>query len=446
MRTNTFSKLLSGIIIAASFAGCSSDDPVIDDNSNNNENNDNNVVPETEQVYYNILTRIDGTRYIQAHADLTQGSFGPKVGQELTISPTTCASHDGKTLYMFGYGKGTMSKYILREAPDFYTEEKRLDALPAIGYAWARFRGINEETASLHNMSKEMTGSTPDDFKIVSTAKIMMMDLTNFSLPSKAVEAVVPTDNKALFVDQFIEADQLDFPAIIGNKIYYGLRIMKRDPQDPTKRLKNWDRYEDCVASTLVLDYPSLTNPKIVTHKEGRGSTAGEHCPLIHVYDGAAYQVSNGGLMMRLKDGDYDNSFDFNIKNAVVAQDPDAAGREFNLRGWFHVGDGIGYCLYDLDEEFMDGDKKKTISKGGVARIDLKDKSLVVMNIKEDLKDSYYTQSAKLVDGKLYMARTNLANTGFIYIFDTKSTSPDGFTKGGTLEAVGGEASYYGIF
>ena len=442
MRTNVFSKLLSGIIIAASFASCSSDDPVIEDNNNDN----NNPEQEKEEVYFNIMTRIDGTRYLQAHKDLTQGNFGPRIGQELTISPTICAAHDGKTLYMFGYGKGTMSKYTLTKAPDVYTEEKRLDALPAIGYAWARYRGIDEKTASLHNMAKVTTGTTPEDFKIVSTARIMMMDLENFSLPSKAVEAVIPTDNKALFVDQFIEADQLDFPAIVGNKIYYGLRIMKRDPQDPTKRLKGWDRYEDCVASTLVLDYPSLTNPKIVTHKEGRGSTAGEHCPLIHVYNGAAYQVTNGGLMLKLKDGDYDNSFDFNIKNAVVAQDPDAAGREFNLRGWFHVGNGIGYCLYDLDEDFMDGDKKKTISRGGVARIDLKDKSLVVMNIKEDLKDSYYTQSAKLVDGKLYMARTNLNNTGFIYVFDTKSTSPDGFTKGANLEAVGGEASYYGIF
>ena len=423
--------------MAATFVSCSSDDDPA-----NIENNETG----SEQIYYNVLTRIDGTRYLQAHTDLTQGSIGPKIGQELTISPTTCGTRDGKTLYMFGYGKGTMSKYELVKAPDFYTEVKRLDVLPAIGYAWARFRGINEQTASLHNMSKETFGTTPEDFKIVSTAKIMMMDLKSFSLPAKAAEVVVPTDNKALFVDQFIEVDQLDFPAIVNDKIYYGLRVFKRDPKDPSKRLKPWDRYEDHIASTLVLDYPSLTNPKIVTHKVGRGSTAGEHCPLIHVYNGAAYQVSNGGLMMRLANGEYDNSFDFNIKNLVVAQDPDAQGREFNLRGWFHVGDGIGYCLYDLDEEIKEGDKTKTISRGGVARIDLKDKSLVVMNIKEDLKDSYYTQSAKLIDGKLYMARTNYENSGYVYIFDTKSTSPDGFTKGASLEALGGEASYYGIF
>lgn len=247
MRTSIISKFLSGIIIAASPASCDSDDT--------------NVIetPETgsEEVYFNVLTRLDGTRYLQAHKDLTQDSIGPKIGQELTISPTTCASNDGKTLYMFGYGKGIMSKYELRKAPDFYSEVKRLDALPAIGYAWARFRGINEQTASLHNMSKVTSGTTPEYFKIVSTAKIMMMDLASFSLPSKAVEIVVPTDNKALFVDQFIEVDQLDFPAIIGDKIYYGLRVFKRDPSDPTKRLKNWDRYESHIASTLVMDYPS---------------------------------------------------------------------------------------------------------------------------------------------------------------------------------------------
>lgn len=435
MRTNTISKLLTGVIVAASLVSCEKDEL--------GKNNGGNGL---EDVYYNILTNIEGTRYLQAHSDLTSGKIGPKIGQELTISPTTCATRDGKTLYMFGYGKGTMSKYELRQAPDFYSEVKRLDALPAIGYEWARFRGINEEVASLHNMSKVTSGTTPEDFKIVSTAKIMLMDLKSFSLPSKAIEVVIPTDNKALFVDQFIEVNQLDFPAILGDKIYYGLRVFKKDPNDPSKNVKDWDRYESHVAATLVMDYPSFANPKIVTHKVGRGSTAGEHCPLIHVYNGAAYQVSNGGLMMKLQNGDYDNSFDFNIKNAVLAQDPDAAGKEFNLRGWFHVGDGIGYCLYDLDEEYTDGDKTKTISKGGVARIDLKDKSLVVMNIKEDLKDSYYTQSAKLIDGKLYMARTNFDNTGYVYIFDTKSTSPDGFTKGATLEAMGGDARYFGIF
>ncbi len=432
MRKNTINKLLSMIIVAAAFVSCEKEES---SNTNNNENG-------LKDVYFNVLTNIDGTRYLQAHNDLTTGNIGPKVGQELTISPTTCATNDGKTLYMFGYGKGTMSKYILSKAPDFYTEVKRLDALPAIGYAWARFRGINEETASLHNMSKKTSGTKPEDFKIVSTAKIMMMDLKNFSLPSKAVEVIIPTDNKDLFVDQFIEVNQLDFPAIVGDKIYYGLRIFKRDPEDPTKTEKGWDRYESHKASTLVLDYPSLTNPKIITHKEGRGSTAGEHCPIIHVYDGAAYQVSNGGLMMKLQNGDYDNSFVFNIKDEVMKQDSDAAGKKFNLRGWFHVGNGVGYCLYECSKPEEDS----RISKGGVARIDLKDKSVVVMNIKEDLKDSYYTQAAKMVDGKLYMARTNFENSGYVYIFDISSKSPDGFTKGATLEALGGEASYYGIF
>lgn len=430
MRTNIISKLLSGIIVATSLVSCN------DDNNGANENG-------LENMYFNVLTKIDGTRYLQAHHDLAAGNIGPKIGYELTISPTICASLDGKTLYMFGYGKGTMSKYELTKAPDVYTEVKRLDALPAIGYAWARFRGINEETASLHNMSKVRTGDTPENFKTVSTAKIMMMDLKSFSLPEKAAEVVIPTDNKALFTNRYIEVDQLDFPAIIGDKIYYGLRVFERDHKKPTEgTIEGWDRYESHVASTLVLDYPSLTNPKIVTHKTGRGSTAGEHVPLIHVYNDAAYQVSNGGLMMKLKDGAYDDSFVFNIKDEVVKQDSDAKDKKFNLRGWFHVGNGIGYCLY----EFSTPKEDSRVSKGGIARIDLKDKSVVVMNLKEDLKDSYYTQAAKLKDDKLYMARSNFNGLGYVYIFDIKSTSPDGFTKGATLEAVGGDAQYHGLF
>ncbi|GIZ14504.1 hypothetical protein [Capnocytophaga catalasegens] len=81
----------------------------------------------------------------------------------------------------------------------------------------------------------------------------------------------------------------------------------------------------------------------------------------------------------------------------------------------------------------------------GVARVDLKNKTAIKMNLPENLWLAS-NQNMKLgKDGKLYAAIAPLNANGNIYIFDPKRADANGFTKGATLKIVG-DAFYLGVF
>ncbi|MDT0645510.1 hypothetical protein RM545_02305 [Zunongwangia sp. F260] len=106
---------------------------------------------------------------------------------------------------------------------------------------------------------------------------------------------------------------------------------------------------------------------------------------------------------------------------------------------WFYLGEGIGYIPYADTDEGGTGDPVRS-----VARIDLYNNTAV----KPDLPDNLWLQQYQkcvLEDGKFYMAISPIGQEGNIYIFDTKSTSSDGFTVGASLES-GADATYIGVY
>ena len=96
---------------------------------------------------------------------------------------------------------------------------------------------------------------------------------------------------------------------------------------------------------TLVFDYPSLTNGTVVESTAAAGHTCGYRAPSMHVDEsGDVYQSNwfisgnnfdlSGGdktIITRLRDGDYDDMYAFNIS--------DALGLSSNVGtvGWFYV-------------------------------------------------------------------------------------------------------------
>lgn len=114
-------------------------------------------------------------------------------------------------------------------------------------------------------------------------------------------------------------------------------------------------------------------------------------------------------------------------------------GRQTSTQGWFYVGNGIGYLPYlkaDLGA--------KADPYWGVARIDLKNKTVVDLNVPDNLWLQQYQYSV-VRNGIFYMALSPVGGEGHIYKFDINSTDPNGFEKGASIK-TGADAYYIGIF
>ena len=138
--------------------------------------------------------------------------------------------------------------------------------------------------------------------------------------------------------------------------------------------------------------------------------------------------------MLKISNGDYDNSYVMDLSALL--------GVEIGSNGWFYVGNGIGYLPY-YDKALGNS---AAAGAWSVARIDLYNKSVVKLNVPQNLWLQQYQYSITGEDGKFYMALAPVTGEGHIYMFDPTSTSADGFEKGATLPALDSDCTYIGIF
>ncbi len=424
MRTNIFNKLLYGLAISATLFSCDKEIP-----NNGNQTNEGSFI-------FNVVASIDqqgssSPTYSQAHTDLSTGEISFKgAGFEVPAVRTArvYASENGRVLYNLSYGGGTLHRYELGKGAHNYLQTHEINVAPSLGTAYPRWTKVSEENALVHNVNAkeniydEATGLEYQYTKAI--ASFVNIDLSDMGIISQnAVE--IPRNIPVLQKDKYLYVFRIDAPAILDGKAYYGLAMSRKNPENTAESDPNWNRIYP--ATTLVVDYPSMKNPSLTTHNTSKGSTYGYRCPVAHVYNNAIYQIGDDGRMLKLKDGVYDNSYDFNISTAL--------GFEVGTQGWYNMGDGIGYCFFEkLDTE-----------EWGIARIDLNSKTAIKMNVPAGL-DLFSYQMAKEKDGKLYMSLNPVGKDGNIYIFDKSKADADGFTKGATLKHFGGESMYLGVF
>ncbi|GAO31593.1 hypothetical protein [Geofilum rubicundum] len=219
---------------------------------------------------------------------------------------------------------------------------------------------------------------------------------------------------------------RVDAPTVLGDKIYYGVGRRALDANIPLTGMH-----------TIVLDYPSLTNPRYIRSDKGDGNTNGYRGSNMHAYDGYVYQANralegNTTMILRLKDGVYDDSWAFDVTAAL--------GEAFNTNNWYHAGGGICYMSAQFPNA---GDEN---NQWGVVRIDLNNQTAIKMNV--PMSNLFGYQNGVSIDGQFYMAVSPVGSAGesdpFVYIFDIESTDPNAFTTG--LELDKGNIFVEGIF
>ncbi|MFV0553720.1 MAG: hypothetical protein ACK5LR_03355 [Mangrovibacterium sp.] len=420
-RKNLFMMLLFGASISI-FTACEDGET------------DDSTLPTAGERVYHITAKFDDSDtdvYMAAVSDLDSGSL-TFVNNGYALSPVRSARvfvDDLGWVYVFNYGGGYLTKYSY--ANGSYSELRSLDiSLSMGGVAHVRPWKINEETILIHNIlteDVEMTSTEEADADYVAKgiAKRAVMYVTNVKIPELSIAEIM--DTWTIPISEWDAQEQayvfrIDAPTVLDDKIYYGVGR------------RALGEIETTGMHTIVLDYPSLENPKYIRTTLGNGNTNGYRGGNMHAIDGYVYQASasDPATIVRLKDGEYDSSWVFNVSETL--------GEAFATNNWYHAEEGICY----LSANFTNAEDEN--NTWGVVRVDIHNKTAVRMNVPMSKLHGY--QHGVVNDGKFYMAISPVGATGesapFIYAFDIHNVSPDAFTKG--LELDKGNIFVEGIF
>ena len=422
---NKLGKLLTVSAVAMAIVSCEKENPI-------------NNIPEIDtnaSTYFNVVLSSSTTgnagTYIQSFTQPLQGEINfTGFGYEVPSTRTAriFASNNGKTVYNLDYGGGSLTSFNVLGAQN-YTQKDQLNVALAMGTEYPRGTKFSDENMLLHTVDAKKVyvdnqNTIYDYYK--ATARIANIDLIGLSVKEVKEFELVPTaDDKA----KGLYVTRIDAPAVVDSKAYYGLALSWRNAQGDRPDGATTPEYQ---SRTLVLDYPSLENPRFTTSTLSNGSTYGYRIPVAHADEkGDVYQIS-ATHMLKLTNGEYDNSYNFDLVAAAGVK----------AQGWFYAGNGIGYATtYDPIKG-----SSSTAKAWGITRVDIYNKTAIKMNVVGDLSLGQYQMAKVGPDGKVYMALAPVGKNGNVYIFDPAKSDADGFQIGTKLINTGVDNSYIGIF
>jgi hypothetical protein len=393
---------------------------------------------------------ISGT-YMQGLTDLSEGTISFENAGALISTGRTSRifpSEDGKYVYSLTYQQGTIDKWEY-EGGSNYTKIATIDASVPLGSAGLRFYKLNEGAGSLHyitaNAQYAEDGMTYIGHKM--TVTIGILDFETMRLRpgySSDIDLQLPG---TLGIEGYY-ISRIDCPVESNGKLYYGAAVSKFNVS--TGRAEETDR-----AMTLVIDYPSLSNPTIIETTLATGSTNGYRTPTQQVNEaGEVYQmVSNGGntlgaggsnaevSIVKIVNGQYDPTYKYSLNGLL--------GNPTTSNGFFYVGNGIAYIPYERKHlpQIQIGvnpqGEPSYSSAWGLARMDLINNTVVDLNVPDGLWLTQW-QTSVVKNGKFHIALSPVGAAGHIYMFDVNSTSPNGILGAATVS--GADQYFIGIY
>lgn len=279
-------------------------------------------------------------------------------------------SVNGNFLYNIQYtgeDGGIFNKYKVEGAGNFVDTNEEVDTEPILGSAprWvvaAEGIGVGVYASSEIEASKEGAGA--DFIDVASTAKILVLDLddpqfmrhTEFTIPFTAEQT-----------KDGYQIGRIDVPVINAakNKIFIGCSLSRTNVNEQSgvnnSGGQTWTSApNELGTATLVVDYPSLANPKLIFSGNSTANNNSYRTMTQYVgTDGHIYQATatSGSQILRISGStnEYDNGYNFDLKTAL------GAANNVQIRAWRYIKDGIGIVLYTETD----------VAGGYIARVDL---------------------------------------------------------------------------
>lgn len=344
------------------------------------------------------------------------------------------SSIDGSVLFNIAYtgpNGGEFSKYQVNGG-SAYTELS--DKVNIANYATASPRWVklfdNDQTGVAVNVSNVKITTEGDGvtYKYArGNSTVLSLNLQaagiktyeQYELPLSAEE-----EAKGFYIGR------LDGPVLnkAGNKLIIGA---SRSKYDPATGLADNSGTVKISSKSLVVDYPSLKNPKLISSTVSEGNTNGYRSfNAFLADDGNIYQATQnrlaGSHILKInQNNEYDNDYVFSLDAALGVKGT-------YVDAWRYAGNGIGYVVYNIAD------------KGGyIARIDLNSKTATKVPIPDDADLSFGQYQGFVVNGdEVFVAVTPVGKDGNIYIMNSKTRA---LTKGAKLINRAGN-HYIGVF
>ncbi|MRH99027.1 hypothetical protein GH721_00655 [Kriegella sp. EG-1] len=355
------------------------------------------------------------------------------------------ASEDGNTIFNISYAGdtgGNYTKYIVNGGGDFEPTGSEVSIAPYVGTAprWIKLFDGDQTGCAVRVDIEHIVddNGTPEDVtddsyvRTKQTVGVVTLDLVNSAI--KSFESFELTIGEEL-ESQGYYIGRIDMPTLnaAGDKLYIGARMNKIDPatlardEENEVDLTSDSDYEILGAKTIVLDYPSLENPTIITSTISHGNTNGYRSINAFEYNGDVYQATQsdpeGSYIVKIgADNLYDDSYDFNLDDAlgvtgayVLAWRPAANGKA--VLAYRHDGSVEG--VSGRGESFF-------------ALVDLNAKTATKINdIPYEVDFELFQYQGYAVDGtEIYLTQAPVGANGNIYVVETETGT---VTKGAEL-------------
>ncbi|RED22601.1 hypothetical protein BD847_3231 [Flavobacterium cutihirudinis] len=441
MKKSTFKLLACGLVLS-SFAlttSCSSDD----------EKNTDPVNPVTDGRWITVAGAVmqdepgdgnGGTRvYAVSKEDAKNPNFSINVYEngepvQSTRTARLQSSVDGSTLFNISYGTngGEFMTYKVNGAKNFVQSGTTVSIAQYAGPTprWTKLFDGDKTGVAVNVATPVVVTNEDGTYKHTrGSATVLSLDLQKIEISDyRQYQIPLSAEEEALGHHIF----RLDAPTVnkAGNKLIIGTWMRKTDPATG----KNQASFDRLGSKSLVVDYPSLQNPKIITSTVGFGDTSGYRSFNSFVAtDGNIYQATqrdtkNGSYILKIdQNNEYDNSYVFSLDTALGVKGT-------YIDAWRYVGNGIAYAVYSHEGS----------EQGYVARIDLNAKTAkLVDGIAYDTDLNFGQYQGFVVDGNdFYIAVTPVGKDGNIYIIDIPTGA---VTKGAKLVNKAGN-HYIGVF
>lgn len=348
------------------------------------------------------------------------------------------SSEDGNTIFNISYAGdtgGNYTKYSVEGGQTFTQSGSSVSIAPYVGTAprWIKLFDGDKTGAAVYVSTEHQFDESDIYTRTKATIGVVTLDLVNSAIKEFQEHSV------ALSAEEEANGyyiSRIDMPVLnaAGDKLYIGARLSKVDPATA----ESDSDYEILGSKTIVLDYPSLLNPTVITSTVGHGNTNGYRSINAFLYNGSVYQANQsdpeGSHILKIDaNNEYDNSYEFNLDAALGVEDA-------YILAWRPAGNGKAVIAYRHagSAEGLAG------AQGFFALADLNAKTAQKIDAIPYDPDFYLFQyQGFVVDGtEIYVTQGAVGQNGNIYIIDTETGN---VTKGAELVNVTG-SHFIGVF
>lgn len=311
------------------------------------------------------------------------------------------------------YCRGEFSKFDVAGGSSYVQQDVTVNISQYVGTAprWSKLyngdqNGIAVNVANIAANNAAENSTEPFQY-YRGTATVLDVDLQDVLIRATKDYEIPLTEEEELAGHCIF---RLDAPVLnqAGDKLLIGTWMRKYDVATG-ERESEWDRLG---TKTVVVDYPSLENPTIITSTQANGDCSGYRSNVNQLAeDGSIYQATSrdtdGSHILRITpENEYDNTFALSLDEALGLND-------VYVDAWKYVNNGIGYAMIRHGEE----------DQGYIARLDLNQQTAYLVNEIPDDPDVRFNQfQGFMVSGNdLLVPVSPLGKDGNIYILHSQT-------------------------